>query len=185
MKKNFKKFTKRDYVAIMVLLLLWAAISYLSDLYCPPQASYIVFLAIMSIFGSFMAYLIRKIGIVTLFYTLGAFFMMKFDGLGLFGQNKLTALFIAGIAFDLLLLFLKTEAKNSAKHIVIGTVFSTALLPVITAYILSGSFKAVMTSQIINMILLSAGIALAGSFLSLLVWSQLRLNKIFLRFEFE
>lgn len=182
--ESFKRFKIMDIIAILALAGLWFLLSFLLNKFLGPQFSYIWSLLIATILMSFTVHLVRKAGSATLFYGIGALFTYSINDLGATGLNKLIVLVIAGIIFELIFLIFKIEVKNIQVDIIAGTAISAATIPVTTGLLLSSNVALSMITLLINLILLSFLVGLAGSVISFLIWYKLKTTKMVLRFEY-
>ena len=183
MMNNFKKITLLDISAVITLSIIWAALSYGANLIFNPQSSYVVLLFVLSLSACYVAFLVRKTGIVSLFYLLSVLLTFNMNTLITSGQTKLFSFLLTGLIFDLILFLMKTE-ENKPRDVIIAASISTALFPVIVASILStGSFVTIISSTL-NLALLSLLIGIASSLTAYLIWMQFRTTKTSLRFEF-
>lgn len=100
-------------------------------------------------------------------------------------MNKFIVLLIAGLVFEIVFLLIKAEIKNVPLDIVIGTAISAASIPILIGFLLSPNIFVVMISLVINLMLLSLLIGIAGSIISFIIWYNLRITRFVLRFEYE
>ncbi len=69
--ESFRRFRKIDLLAIIILALLWAFVTWLINI-PNNQLTFMLSLFITTMFMAFTAFLIRKFFAVTLFYLIGA-----------------------------------------------------------------------------------------------------------------
>lgn len=181
--ESFKRFRMIDIIAIIVLDIVWLLINLIMNKLLGPQSSYILSLFIATILMSFTVHLVRKAGSATLFYFIGALLTYNINDLGITGLNKIIALLITGIVFELIYIIFKLEIKNVQVDIVAATAFSSMIIPIFTAF-LSISIALSMISTLINWALLSFFIGLSGAIISFIIWHNLRTTKLILRYEY-
>ena len=183
--ESFKKYHLQDIVAITLLALFWAGLSYLFDATLDPQISFLVTLITITILMSFTVHLIRKAGAATLFFGLCAIFTISLTEFGVTGFRKFLALVIAGIVFELAYLILKLELKNIQLDIILGTGLSAAMIPLVMALQLSFTISVEKFIPLLNIIIVSFIVGLIGALISFLIWYKVKSLKPIVRFEYH
>jgi len=183
--ESFKKFRIIDFLAIIILVLLWFLFSKIINNNFNATTTYFLSLLIITILMSFTAHLVRKAGSVTIFYFIGALFTSNLNNLGITGINKIIVFVIAGIVFELVFLILKIEIKNIKIDIISGVAISSAIIPLMIAFLLSPEAALNMIIPIFNLVLLSFFIGIIGSIISFLIWYHLKTTKLILKFEYS
>ncbi|MEK6903447.1 MAG: hypothetical protein AABW64_02260 [Nanoarchaeota archaeon] len=133
---------------------------------------------------SFTVHLVRKAGSATLFYVIGAIFTYSINDIGHTGISKVITFLIAGILFELIFLIFKLEMKRIQLDIVAATAISAATIPLTTGFLLSFNVTLHMISSIINLMLVSFFVGLAGAVISFLAWHHVRTTKMILKYEY-
>jgi hypothetical protein len=182
--ESFKKFYLKDYIALVILSLIWFGASYLSDVFMGPQESYVLSLLVLMFFMSYAVHLVRKAGSATLFYVLCAALTYGFNDLGITGMNKFYSFLVAGFFFELMFIILKVELHNVQIDIILGTALSAASIPVMTALLLSPTVAISMISSVGNLVLLSFFVGIVGSIISFLIWYRMKTFEWVLRYEY-
>ena len=103
---------------------------------------------------------------------------------GVLGGERIISFIIVGLLFELVFLVLKLEVKHIQLDIVLGTAVAAASLPLSAGMLLSSALAIEMISRIINMMIFSFFVGMAGALLSFLLWYYLRTAKLVLRFEY-
>ena len=179
--ESFKPFRVTDYIALIVLAIVWAIIvSILTN--SDSEFGFLFSLFVTTMFIVFTAFLIKKAGAVTLFCLTGSLIAVPSNFLMSVGWNKITIFAIAGIIFELFFIFLKKEIKNIPLDIVLGAAFSMASIP-FTMFFLSPASDNIM-SYVINFSLLSFIIGIIGAITTFLIWYNIKGNKFFIKFEY-
>jgi len=180
--ESFRSFRKIDLLAIIILALLWAFITWLINI---PDTQFTFFLSlfITTMFMAFTALLIRKLGAVTLFYLLGAVITININNLGGLGYYKIPILFIAGIIFELFFLLLKIKIKNIPLDVVLGAAFSNFSIP-FTMLLFIGASRELMPF-VWNFALIALIIGVMGSVVTFLIWYNIKNSKPIIRFEYS
>ena len=183
MRNNFERFKLQDFIAVIAIALLGFALNYFVT-GTKTQAPYVIYLFILVLLTSFLGYLVRKVGIVTIFLLVLSLVTYNIDGIGLKGMGKVYSYVIIGLIFDFVLMISKGEGKNTVTNVLVSSIIAFTLYPLITALLLSRESVMALISATLNLTLLSILISIAGSLVSYLVWKQFRATKTFLRFEF-
>jgi len=183
--ESFKKFKISDVLIILAFSALLYVLSLVIGRTFSSQGSYILALLITTVLMSFIVHSVRKAGSATLFYFFVGILTFNINNLGVTGLNKLIALLVAGLIFELIFLMFKIEIKNMQIDIIAGTAISTATIPITIGFLLSFNIAINMFVSIINLILLSFLIGIAGSIISFLIWYYLRTRRWILKFEYE
>ena len=184
MKNNLSRLKSRDLTAIIIVSFLGFISGYYINRIVGIQASYVLFLFTLVALTSFLVYLIRKVGVATIFLLILSLITYNVNGLGIKGVSKIYSLIIIGVIFDLILLISNKDGNSTATNILSSSILSFSLYPIITALLLSRESFSALISATLNLTLLSTLISIAGSLISYLIWHQFRTTKTFLRFEF-
>jgi len=179
---SFKNFRKNDFIAIILLAVLWALLTSLVNL-PNTSATFMFSLFITTMFMTFTAFLIRKFFAVTLFYLLGAIITIPINNLGGLGLYKVPILLIAGLVFEVFFLLLKIEIKNIPLDVILGAAFSNASIPW-TILLLSRSSIEILPS-VVNFSLSAFLIGIIGSLITFLIWYHIKSNKNIIKFEYS
>jgi hypothetical protein len=179
--ENFKKFRIIDLLAIILLASLSYAFDKITSLIPSLQWSFIISTLATTVLMTFTVLLLKKAGSATMFYTIRALLTYKLEGLGM---NTFLILITAGIIFELSFLLLKLEVKNVPVDVIICATISNATIPVTTGLLLSTNVMTVMLYDLINLTLLYSLIGIAGAVTSFLIWHNLRLTKMVMKFEY-
>jgi len=180
--ESFRKFRKIDLVAIMILALLWAFVTFLINL-PNTQLTFMLSLFITTMFMAFTAFLIRKFFAVTLFYLFGSIITIPINNLGGLGFYKVPILFIAGIIFELFFLLLKIEIKNIPLDIILGAAFSNFSIPFTMLFFVEGTKE--LMPFILNFALMGFIIGVMGAITAFLIWYNIKGLKPIIRFEYR
>ena len=182
--RTFRMFHIKDVIAIIVFAGLWLISSLLITRYSGPQAAYISSLFVAVLLVSFVILLLGKSGSATLFFLIGGLLTSGLGDLGAKGIDKIVVLVIAGAVLELSIMLINLRTDNIHLSVVVGATIAAAAIPLTTGLILSFEIVSTMIIPLVNLILLSLLIGLAGSSIALLSWHYLRIKKVFLRFEF-
>jgi len=180
--ESFRSFRKIDLIAITVLVVLWTFLTWLINI---PNNQFTFFLSLFvtTMFMTFIALLIRKLGAVTLFYLLGAIITISINNLGGLGFYKVPILFIAGIIFELFFLLLKIRIKNIPLDVVLGAAVSNFSIP-FTMLLFVPATKELMPF-VWNFALMAFIIGIMGSIVMFLIWYNIKNSKIIIKFEYS
>ncbi|MDP7180423.1 MAG: hypothetical protein QF824_04090 [Candidatus Woesearchaeota archaeon] len=179
--ENFKPFRRIDYIAIIILAILWVIITSVST-NSDSELGFLFSLFITTVFIVFTAFLIKKAGAVTLFCLVGSTIAVQSNFLLSTGWNKVIIFTIAGIIFELFYIFLNKEIKNIPLDIVVGAAFAMSSIP-FTIFFISQASDNIITS-IFNFSLLSFIIGIVGAVATFLIWYNIKGNKLLIRFEY-
>jgi len=182
--ESFKRFRMLDVIVVIILAGLWLPLSLAINNVFSPQSSYILSLLIGTLLMSLTVHLVRKAGTAILFYAMAALFTYNVSDLGATGINKVMVLVTAGIIFELVYMTFKIEVKNTQTDIIAATAISASTIPITIGLILSYSITLDKITSIVNLVLLSFLVGLAGAVISFLVWYNLRTKKTVLKFEY-
>ena len=180
--ESFRKLRKIDLLAIIILALLWALVTWLINL-PNTQLTFFLSLFITTMFMTFTALLIRKLGAVTLFYLIGAIITIPINNLGGLGLYKIPILLVAGIIFELFFLLLKIKIKNIPLDVVLGAAFSNFSIPFTMLLFIPATKE--LTLFIWNFALMAFIIGIIGSIITFLIWYNIKGLKPIIRFEYS
>jgi len=180
--ESFKRFRKIDLIAIIILAVLWAFITWIINI---PDNQFTFFLSLFvtTMFMAFTALLIRKIGAVTLFYLFGAIITISINNLGGLGIYKVPILLIAGIIFELFFLLLKIKIKNIPLDVVLGAAFSNFSIPFTMLLFVSATRD--LMPFVWNFALMVFIIGIMASIVTFLIWYKIKGMKLIIRFEYS
>lgn len=179
--ESFRRFRKIDFIAILLLALLWAFITWIINI---PDNQFTFFLSLFvtTMFMTFTAFLIRRLGAVTLFYLFGALITININNLGGLGFYKVPILLIAGIIFELFFLLLKIKIKNIPLDVVLGAAFSNFSIP-FTMLLLVPATKELLPF-VWNFALMAFIIGIMASIVTFLIWYNIKNLKPIIKFEY-
>jgi len=180
--ESFRKFRKIDLLAIIVIAIIWAFITWIINI---PDNQFTFFLSLFvtTMFMAFIALLIRRVGAVTLFYLFGAIITIPINNLGGLGIYKVPILLIAGIIFELFFLLLKIKIKNIPLDVVLGAAFSNFSIP-FTMLLFVEATKELMPF-VWNFALMAFIIGIMASIITFLIWYNIKGLKSIIRFEYR
>lgn len=171
-------FRKIELVAILILALLWAGLTYIVTFYFPYVFELI--LLATALFATFTALLIRKVGSVTLFFSLAGTMTSVVPILGFLGFGKILAFALMGIIFELAVYIF----KNYPNLVIAGTV-SNASMPWLMFWLGKAQLSTNLSYAMWNFTIVSSLLGLLGALTGLLIWYKVKNSKIVLRFEYE
>ena len=179
--ESLRKFRKIDFIAIIILVIIWAFFTWLINL---PDNQFTFFLSLFvtTMFMTFTALLIRKFFAVTLFYLIGAIITIPINNLEGLGIYKVPILLIAGLIFELFFLLLKIKIKNIPLDVVLGAAFSNFSIP-FAMLVFVGAPKELMP-LVWNFALTAFIIGIMGAIISFLTWYKIKGTKMIIRFEY-
>lgn len=180
--ESFKKFRKIDLIAIIILALLWAFVTWIINL-PDTELTFFLSLFITTMFMTFTALLIRKFFAVTLFYLIGAVITIPINNLGGLGFYKVPILVIAGILFELFFLLLKIKIKKIPIDVVLGAAFSNFSIPFTMLLFLAPTRE--LIPFIWNFALMAFIIGVMGSIVTFLIWHNIKGIKPIIKFEYS
>lgn len=172
-----KHFKKADLLGILILASLWSSVAYIVTFYFPYIFELILFSTAM--LATFTFLLVRKIGSVTLFFSIAGLMTLPVPIFGVLGFDKIPVLALMGIFFEL-------TAHTLGKHLnlVVAGAVSNASMPWLMLWLdktkLSGLENAMWNFTIISSLL-----GLFGALTGVLVWYKAKSSKPILRFEYE
>ena len=179
---SFRRFRKIDLIAIIILALLWAFITWLVNL-PNNQLTFMLSLFITTMFMAFTAFLIRKVFAVTLFYLFGAIITISINNLGGLGVYKVPILLAAGIVFELFFLALKVKIKNIPLDVVLGAAISNFSIPFTMLLFVSATRE--LMPFVWNFALMAFIIGIMGAITTFLIWYNIKGLKPIIRFEYS
>lgn len=179
--ESLKPFRKIDFIAVSILVILWAFITTIVNL-PNTQLTFMISLLITTIFISFTALLIRRFGAVILFYFIGSIITIPFNNL-IGGYYKILILLTAGIIFELFFFFSKIYFNKIPLNLVLGAAFSNASIPW-TMLLLTQVSKDILPS-VVNFSLLAFIIGIIGAIITFLIWYHIKGNKRIIKFEYS
>jgi len=180
--ESFRRFRKIDLIAIIILALLWALVTWLINL-PNTQLTFMLSLFITTMFMTFTAFLIRKFFAVTLFYLIGSIFSISINNLGGLGIYKVPILLVAGIIFELFFLLLKIKIKNIPLNVVLGAAFSNFSIPFTMLLFIPATRE--LMPFVWNFALMAFIIGIMGSIVTFLIWYNIKSLKPIIRFEYS
>ena len=180
--ESFRKLRKIDLIAIAVLALFWAFITWLINI---PDNQFTFFLSLFvtTMLMAFTALLIRRVGAVTLFYLFGAIITIPINNFGGLGIYKVPILLIAGIIFELFFLLLKIKIKNIPLDVVLGAAFSNFSIPFAMLLFVEATRELMPFAW--NFALMAFVIGVMGAILAFLIWYNIKSLKPIIRFEYS
>jgi hypothetical protein len=180
--ESFRKFRKIDFVAIIILAVVWAFVTWIINI-PDNQLTFFLSLFATTMFMAFTALLIRKFLAVTLFYLIGAIITIPVNNLGGLGFYKVPVLFIAGIIFELFFILLKTKIKLIPLNIILGAAVSNFSIPFSIA-LFAGTTEELMPF-VWNFAFTALIIGIMASIVSFLIWYNANGLKPAMRFEYS
>ena len=178
--KKLNKITFKDLAVIVGSAILFWAINLFK-----PDFLYPVIFFMMVLLMSFSVFLIKKVGVATLFYVISALLTYKTNGLGISGTDRVVIFLITGIILDLILLIAKKEEKCASRSIITAAIISSGLFPIVSILRISFATAFSQISSAVNLILLSLLAGTLASLASYFIWRQIRTTKFSLRFELD
>lgn len=186
--ESFKKFNRKDAIAILILLNLFfifnIILSFLKNNY-----SFLISGIILTTFIGLTTLIVRKFGSVLIFNILISIisYLSNFnlDAISILGINNLIVLIIMSAIFEGLFLFLKLELKNIPIDMILCSAFAMASIPLSIGLLYSVEITKNMISNMINSILLYLLIGASGAIIAFLIWDAIKNNKTILKFEFS
>ena len=180
--ETFRKFRKIDFIAIIIMALLWAFVTWLINI-LDNQFTFFIFLFITTMFMTLTALLIRKFFAVTLFYLIGAIITIPINNFGGLGIYKVPILLIAGIIFELFFLLLKIKIKNIPLDIILGAAFSNFSIPFSMLLFVTATKE--LMPFVWNFALMAFIIGVMAAIVTFLIWYNIKGLKFIIRFEYS
>ena len=180
--ESFRKLRKIDYIAIIILAVIWGAVTYLVNI-PNTQLTFMLSFFITTVFMTFTAFLIRRLGAVTLFYFIGAIITVPIDNLGGIGIYKIPILITAGLVFELVFLLLKIKLRNVPLDVVLGAAISNFSMPFFM--LIFGSASKELMPYVLNFALTVFVIGVVGSIVTFLIWYNIKGFKWIIKFEYS
>ena len=179
---HFRKFRKIDFIAILILAVFWAFVTFLVNM-PDNQLSFMLSLFVTTSFVAVTALLVRKIGAVTLFYLFGAIISLPINNLGGLSGYKVPILLIAGLIFEVFFLLFKIRFKNIPLNMVLGTAFSNFSIP-FAMLLFVGATKELMP-YVWNLALMAFILGVMASVVIFLAWYNIKGLKPIIRFQYS
>ncbi len=182
--ESMGKLRVRDYILTFFLAGVWLLVSWLLVKKASPQSIYIVSLLWITTLATLCMLIVRKSGAAGLFFVLGSIFTYGINDIGVTGVTKVFVLACTGLVFEAVFLLLRLEFKNIPVDIVLGSAIAAASIPLLTALMLSSQILTNKFIPLLNIIIMSFLIGIAGGILGFFIWWHLKATKIVVKFEY-
>lgn len=183
--EHVKRFRLRDFLFIIVLAMVWWALSFSVIQVFGPQSSYMVSVLIAGALLSFCVLLVQRAGAATLFLGLGSWLGSSIPDIGPTGYSKVFAFIAAGLIFEAVFLVAKLEWKLIQVDILAATSIAFGFLPLLLILFLSPIVAVDLLVEALNLSFISFFIGVISSTISFLVWYHLSTTKELLKFMYE
>ena len=180
--EGLRRFRKVDLLTIIILALLCSAITSFINI-SNNQLTFILSLLITTIFMTFTALLINRVGAVTLFYLLCALITFRVNNLIILGWDKVIILGTAGIIFELFFILIELQIKNIPLGVIMGAAFSNISIP-FTMVLLTKPTEE-MVPHFKNFALMTFVIGLIGSIAMFLIWYNIKGKKFIIKYQYS
>ncbi|MBT4936376.1 hypothetical protein HON22_00500, partial [Candidatus Peregrinibacteria bacterium] len=168
--EHIRTFRKTELGLILFVAILVSVVVYLLNFLIDPTFLFLGSLIVL-VFGlNFLVHIIKKTGVVMLFFILISLFTLFINDIGIVGWKKIIVFLIAGLIFELSFLFLKIHVHNIPFDIVVGTSFSLLSIPLTTAFFLSPSLASSFPQSLLNVLSLAFVVGLITSVVASLLW---------------
>lgn len=187
--EHIQKIKLKELVSIILISVVTSLLIFLNNYlmnnyFFDPSYIFIVSLALLVLGMNLSVYLIKKVGVSTLFYLIAAILTISITDLGITGWNKILVFAVAGILFGGPFLFLKLHLHYLPLDMIIGTIISTASIPLTAAFLLSSGLASSFPLTLINIILVAAAVGLAASIIAFFIWHSIQETKTIIKLEF-
>ena len=156
---------------------------YLANYFLPPVPLLIVSLFLLTIGMNLCVYMLKRVGIATIFLFFIAMLTFNIAELGLFGWNKVLTYVIAAIVFELIYLIFKIEVSSLHLDMILGTAISLTSIYLISPILLSQTILLVFNPELINLLIITFAISIISSTIFALIWGKLASTKKIVKFE--
>ncbi|MBT4805715.1 hypothetical protein HON71_06090 [Candidatus Woesearchaeota archaeon] len=156
---------------------------YLADYFLPPIPLLIVSLFFLVVGMNLCVYMLKRVGIATIFLFFIAMLTFNIAELGLFGWNKVLTYVIAAIVFELIYLIFKIEVSSLHLDMILGTAISLTSIYLISPILLSQTILLVFNPELINLLIITFAISIISSTIFALIWGKLASTKKIVKFE--
>lgn len=173
----------KSIIFTLIVAVITALLIFLSNLFFSPTASFIISLIFLVAGMNFVVYLIKKVGIATLFYVFTAILTFWINDIGVLGWKKILVFFFAGLIFEIIFLFLKLHLHNVQLDMVVGTSLSAASISLFMAFALSEGLASSFPIGLLNLIILAMAVGLGASVVTFLLWHNIERMKPVLKLE--
>ncbi|MBU0615196.1 MAG: hypothetical protein KJ601_03825 [Nanoarchaeota archaeon] len=173
---------KKDLVAVAVISFIWAVLTIVLNL-TQTYWGFVGVLFVTGLFACLVAFLVKKIGSVLLFFCLGGIFSIGFDNLGL-GYWKLLVLPLMGVVFELAYFGLRMEFKNLAVDGLIAAALSNGALPFLMMLLIKGGNRDIL-SYAINFSIIAALSGICGAVVMSILWYYIKSTEFVVKFQYS
>jgi len=179
---KLKLLRKIDLSAILALVIVWAIVIYLLNL-TNINIVFEVSIFVTSVFVTFAALLIKKFGVVTLFYIIAGILTLLIPHLINLGSNTVFILPVTGLTFEFIYFIL----KKTSVGVILATSISNGTMPWIM--LLFGGATTIpgierLMTQVWNFTITNIIIGFIGTLIGFGIWYRLKNTKVILRFEY-
>lgn len=181
--ESFQKFSLRDAAVIGGMSAVCATAQFGLQELDPRISPHITFVA-FSMLLTLCTLVVRKAGTATGFALLSALLSFPALTIGISGWEKVLALSIAGVLFELVFLTLKIEVSLIPLDVVVGAAIATASIPVTSMLLLAPGIAIANGYAMMNIGLLGFTTGMIGAVLAFLLWHNIRMTKVVLWFEY-
>ena len=173
---------KADFVAIALLVAVWAALTALLNALLSASAVFpLIF--VTAAFSAFAALLVRRIGAVILFMFAASSVAYLFGLLPPFGVNPVPVLAAAGFVFELVYVIIRAEFRSVPINLLGAAGLSGASIPW-AMLLLSNTEAAGLLSAAANFSLSAFFIGVAGAVASFAAWYEVKSTRAVIRYEY-
>lgn len=178
-KEKLKRMRKLDVLAVLILAIVWSGITYFISSY--EILNFGVLILVTSLFISFAALLIKKLGSVLLFMLFSGMITSSVNNLS-YGWEKVSILVISGIIFEAVFLFVDKEYFNIPLNVIMGTGTACLSIPVSMMFFVPAS---ALKIEAWNLALTSFIVGVIGAVISFMLWYKLKSTKVVIKFEYR
>ncbi|HLC74660.1 MAG TPA: hypothetical protein VJH88_02260 [Candidatus Nanoarchaeia archaeon] len=183
MKSNVYLFSLRELLFVLVTALITSGVMYLSYHLFPLQSHFLVSLSLL-VFGVwFILSFFHDYGRALTFFTAVGFFTLPLNDFGATGFGKIVMFALAGVVFECVLFFFAERCRMLVFARASASVISSALLPLLSALVLSPASILTSFQEILNLVALASVTALVVSFISSLVVPYIKRHALMLKLE--
>ncbi len=172
---------KREIVATTLIGLLVSLLIFVTTTFFSPVVAFYGSLLLFAVGINCLYYLLRKEGLVPLFFVVVGLATRSLDDFGIFGWKKVLVLLLSGLVFDFLALFFHRQSVDRSPILTVA--FSVACIPGLVVLIISSTLTMASLFQISNLVFVSFLVGLLTSVVVSLIWFRIRSLKSVIRLE--
>ncbi len=168
---------------VLFLSGVFSGLAYLTDTLLSTAHLFFLSIAFLVQGMIFITLFLKRMGSVVLFLVIYCLLTFDLNEIEVVGWKKLTMLFMIGVIFEVFNYSAKKTALPNSIILIISAITTSAIFPLILAFMLSVELTLTFPLSLYNLITLSAITGLSSSLLAVIVWMVLKRRKVIIKLK--